>query len=61
MKYSTEGQLELLNRKGKQYRKMLLPLKDEDLRNLFPSPSAETIRKLKYKIARIERLRRARN
>lgn len=40
---------------------MLLPLTDEDLRNLFPSPSAETIRKLKYKIVRIERLRRARN
>lgn len=40
---------------------MLLPLKDEELRNLFPSPSAEIIRKLKYKIARIERLRRARN
>ena len=59
MKHFTEGQLELLNRKGKQYRKMLLPLTDEDLRNLFPSPSAETIRKLK--IARIERLRRARN
>ncbi len=61
MKYSTEGQLELLNRKGKQYRKMLLPLTDEELRNLFPTPSAEVMRKLKYKIARMERMRRARN
>lgn len=61
MRNSTNRSIALLNRRGKQFREMILQMSDEELLKLFPAPSEATLNQLRRKVVQISRLWSAQN
>ncbi|WP_062122430.1 hypothetical protein [Geofilum rubicundum] len=61
MRNYTNRHIALLNRKGKQYRKMILQMSDEELLKMFPAPSEKVLIQLRRKVVKTNRLWPAQN